>query len=48
MTENYIKSLCEQKFCPIIRNKDPEEVVKIAKALADGGVKIVEINVENS
>ena len=48
MTENYMKLLFEQKFCPIIRNKDPEEVVKIAKALADGGVKIVEINVENS
>jgi 2-dehydro-3-deoxyphosphogluconate aldolase/(4S)-4-hydroxy-2-oxoglutarate aldolase len=48
MTENYIKLLCKQKFCPIIRNKDPEEVVRIAKALADGGVKFVEINVENS
>lgn len=48
MKENYIKLLCEQKFCPIIRHKDPEEVVKIAKALADAGVKIVEINVENS
>lgn len=48
MTENYIKLLCKQKFCPIIRNKNPEEVVRIAKALADGGVKFVEINVENS
>jgi len=48
MTENYIKLLCKQKFCPIIRNKDPEEVVRIAKALANGGVKFVEINVENS
>ncbi|MBO6088184.1 hypothetical protein J6P92_07580 [bacterium] len=48
MTENYIKKLCEQKFCPIIRNSNPDEVVRIAKALCNGGVKILEINVENS
>lgn len=48
MTENYIKMLCEQKFCPIIRSRDPEKVVNITRSLADAGVKIVEINVENS
>lgn len=47
MTENLIKLLSEEKVLPIIRNKDPEKAIDTAKALIDGGVKVLEINVEN-
>lgn len=46
MKENLIKLLSEEKILPIIRNKNPQTVIKTARALKDGGVKIVEINVE--
>lgn len=48
MKENLINILGEQKILPIIRNKNPETVVELAKALKDGGIRIVEITVENS
>lgn len=41
-----IKELSKNKVLPIIRSKDPHEVVNIAKALIDGGLNIMEINVE--
>ena len=46
MNENLISALAKQKILPIIRRKDPEDVVKTVEALAKGGIKIVEINVE--
>lgn len=46
MKENLIKLLSEEKILPIIRNKNPQTVIETARALKDGGVKIVEINVE--
>ena len=46
MKENLIKMLSEEKILPIIRNKNPQTVIETARALKDGGVKIVEINVE--
>lgn len=47
MTENLINLLSEEKIFPIIRNKDPQKAIDIAKALIDGGIKVLEINVEN-
>lgn len=46
MKENLIKLLSEEKILPIIRNKNPQTVIETARALKEGGVKIVEINVE--
>lgn len=48
MKENLIKLLAEEKILPIIRNSNPQEVIDTAKALIDGGMKVVEINVENA
>jgi len=47
MTENLIKLLSEEKIFPIIRSKDAQHAIDIAKALVDGGIKVLEINVEN-
>lgn len=41
-----VKELSKNKVLPIIRSKDPQVVVNIAKALIDGGLNIMEINVE--
>lgn len=48
MNKNLIKQLAEEKIYPIIRNKDASKVEDIANALIDGGIKILEINVENA
>ncbi len=47
MSENLINLLSEEKIFPIIRSNDPQNAVNIAKALIDGGIKVLEINVEN-
>lgn len=47
MSENYIKTIVEDKIYPIIRCKDAEETVEIANALVKGGIRVLEINVEN-
>lgn len=47
MTKNLIKELAKEKIFPIIRCKDAQKAIDTAKALADGGIKIMEINVEN-
>lgn len=47
MSENYIKTIAEDKVYPIIRCDDAKEVVEISKALVDGGIRVLEINVEN-
>ena len=47
MSENYIKIIAEDKIYPIIRNDDARMVVYTEKALVDGGIKVIEINVEN-
>ncbi len=46
MNKNLIEMLGEEKIFPIIRNQKPENVINIAKALLDAGVKLIEINVE--
>lgn len=48
MKENLINILGEQKILPIIRNRNPQTVIDTAKALKDGGIRIVEITVENA
>ena len=47
MSENYIRKIAEDKVYPIIRCDNAEEVIEISKALVDGGINILEINVEN-
>ncbi len=47
MSENLIQLLAEEKIFPIIRSKEPNKAIDIAKALIDGGIKVLEINVEN-
>lgn len=47
MSENYINTIAEDKVYPIIRCKDADRAVEIAKALVDGGIRVLEINVEN-
>ena len=48
MNKNLIKILSEEKLYPIIRQKDASKAEDIANALIEGGIKILEINVENS
>ena len=47
MSENYISTIAKEKIFPIIRCKDKDETIEIAKALVEGGIKVLEINVEN-
>lgn len=47
MTENLIKLIASEKIYPIIRTTDAQNAIDIAKALVDGGIKVMEINVEN-
>ena len=47
MSENYISRIAKEKIYPIIRCNDSEQVIEISKALVDGGIKVLEINVEN-
>ena len=47
MSDNYISTIANEKIYPIIRCKDADKTVEIAKALINGGIKILEINVEN-
>lgn len=46
MSENYISTIAKDKVYPIIRCKEADQVVEISKALIDGGIRVLEINVE--
>ncbi|MBD5401701.1 hypothetical protein HDR58_02710 [bacterium] len=46
MNINLIEKLSENRILPIIRSTDPQDVIDTAKALIDGGLDIMEINVE--
>ena len=48
MVENYIATIAEDKVYPIIRSKDKEQVIEVSKALVEGGIRVLEINVENA
>ena len=47
MSENYIQIIKEDKIYPIIRCKEPEVVIETARALVEGGIRVLEINVDN-
>ena len=47
MSENYIQMIGQDKIYPIIRCKEAGQTIEIAKALVEGGIRILEINVEN-
>ena len=47
MTENLIKLLAEEKVFPIVRSREPQKALDIANAIIEGGVKVLEINVES-
>ena len=47
MSKNLIKLISEEKIYPIIRCNDASKAEDIANALIEGGIKILEINIEN-
>ena len=47
MKINLIEKLQKNKVLPIIRSKDPQDVVNKAYALLEGGLDVMEINVES-
>ena len=47
MSDKFLNKIAEDKVYPIIRCQEAERVVEISKALVDGGIKVIEINVEN-
>lgn len=46
MNLNLIEKLKENKVLPIIRSTDPQDVINKVKALLDGGLDVMEVNVE--
>lgn len=48
MQENLIKKISEEKIYPIIRSSDAQQAIDTANALIEGGMKVLEINIENS
>ena len=48
MNKNLIELLKEEKILPILRGKDSRLIKDRALALIEGGIKIIEINVENT
>ena len=46
MNINLIEKLKANKVLPIIRSTDEQDVINKVKALLDGGLDIMEINVE--
>jgi 2-dehydro-3-deoxyphosphogluconate aldolase/(4S)-4-hydroxy-2-oxoglutarate aldolase len=49
MSENFIKMIGEDKIYPILRCRDnnPKKMIEVAKALVDGGIRVLELNIEN-
>lgn len=48
MQENLIKKISKEKIYPIIRNSDAQKAIDTAHALIEGGIKLLEITVENA
>ena len=48
MREDVIKIIEEEKIISIIRGIAPDDAVKVAKALYDGGIKLVEVTFDQS
>ncbi|MBR1681200.1 hypothetical protein IJ707_05355 [bacterium] len=47
MNKNVMDLIAEEKIYPIVRSKDAKNATDIANALIDGGIKVMEIVVEN-
>lgn len=47
MSDNYLSIIATDKVYPIIRDKDPKRTIEIAQALIEGGIRVLEINVES-
>ncbi len=47
MSNNCIEIIKEDKVYPIIRSKDADLAIETAKALVAGGIRVLEINVDN-
>ena len=47
MSDNCIDIIKEDKVYPIIRSKDADLAVETARALVEGGIRVLEINVDN-
>lgn len=48
MIENYLDILKKDRVYPIIRCNEADKAIEIAAALIDGGIRLVEINVESA
>lgn len=48
MQENLIKKIAKEKIYPIIRSSDAQTAIDTANALIEGGIKLLEINIENA
>ena len=48
MSKNLINLITEEKIYPIIRCNDTSRAEDIANALIEGGIKVLEINIENA
>jgi 2-dehydro-3-deoxyphosphogluconate aldolase/(4S)-4-hydroxy-2-oxoglutarate aldolase len=48
MNINLLDKIKENKVFPIIRNKNPHEIIQISKAIIEGGIDVIEINVGDS
>lgn len=48
MQENLIKKISKEKIYPIIRSNDAQRAIDTANALIDGGIKLLEITIENA
>lgn len=48
MQENLIKKISNEKIYPIIRSNNAQSAIDTASALIEGGIKLLEINVENA
>lgn len=47
MNKNVMELVAEERIYPIVRSKDSQKAIDIASALIDGGIKVMEIVVEN-
>lgn len=48
MQENLIKKISKEKIYPIIRCSDAQSAIDTANAMIEGGIKVLEINIENA
>jgi len=48
MQENLIKKISKEKIYPIIRSNNAQNAIDTANALIEGGIKVLEITIENA